>query len=270
MCRMIGYRGPEIDLHSLLVEPSGGLVDQSWAPRMQTHGTLNADGWGVGWYTPGRIDPARYRNVMPMWSDPHTRTLLPSIQTGLCLSAVRDATPPSPTQLTNTPPFSSGRWLLTHNGVVDGWALGRGEELRRDLSIGRAQEIEGSTDSEVLLAMILELIDRGDDPESAIRKVVVAVATDGSSWTSHTPAEPSAVDADSRLNLLVSDGESLWAVRWGDSLWLWDAGDRGRVIASEPFDLSGPGEAESAWTEVTDRTLLCIGAAGLRTLEMRA
>lgn len=50
MCRHIAYLGPSIPLGELLMRPPHSLVRQSWAPRHQRYGTVNADGFGVGWY----------------------------------------------------------------------------------------------------------------------------------------------------------------------------------------------------------------------------
>src|SRR6266542_1108903 len=51
MCRHLAYLGPPIPLSRLLFEPPHALVHQSWAPKdMRGGGTINADGFGVGWY----------------------------------------------------------------------------------------------------------------------------------------------------------------------------------------------------------------------------
>ncbi len=52
MCRHLAYLGPEEPLGRVLVEPPHSLFRQSWAPRRQRYGTVNADGFGVGWYAP--------------------------------------------------------------------------------------------------------------------------------------------------------------------------------------------------------------------------
>ena len=43
MCRHIAYLGPSVPLGELLVSPAHGLVRQSWEPRRQRNGTVNAD-----------------------------------------------------------------------------------------------------------------------------------------------------------------------------------------------------------------------------------
>ena len=51
MCRHLAYLGPPVPLRALLFDPPHSLVRQSWAPRdMRGGGTINADGFGVGWY----------------------------------------------------------------------------------------------------------------------------------------------------------------------------------------------------------------------------
>ena len=51
MCRHLAYLGPPVPLAALLLEPPHALLRQSWAPRdMRGGGTVNADGFGVGWY----------------------------------------------------------------------------------------------------------------------------------------------------------------------------------------------------------------------------
>ncbi|HEY9439844.1 MAG TPA: class II glutamine amidotransferase, partial [Streptomyces sp.] len=69
MCRHLAYLGPSVALGELLVSPRHSLVRQSWAPRRQKYGTVNADGFGVGWYADGDPVPARYRRQGPVWGD---------------------------------------------------------------------------------------------------------------------------------------------------------------------------------------------------------
>ena len=69
MCRHLAYLGPPATLRSVLIDPPHGLYRQAWAPRRQRHGTVNADGFGVGWYAPDDPDPARYRRAVPIWGD---------------------------------------------------------------------------------------------------------------------------------------------------------------------------------------------------------
>jgi gamma-glutamyl hercynylcysteine S-oxide hydrolase len=47
MCRHLGWLGAPRSLHELVLAPPCGLLVQSYAPRRQAHGLLNADGWGA-------------------------------------------------------------------------------------------------------------------------------------------------------------------------------------------------------------------------------
>src|SRR3954454_20118538 len=149
MCRHLAYLGPAITLEALLLAPTHSLLRQSWAPRLQCHGTVNADGFGVGWWQPGhRPEPARYRRAIPMWADRSFASLAGVVTASSVVAAVRSATPPLPVEESGCAPFTAGPWLFSHNGVIDGWSEGRSETLRRTVTQSRAVTIEGVSDSE--------------------------------------------------------------------------------------------------------------------------
>ena len=59
-----GLAGRAAQRRSLVLDPPHGLLRQSYAPRRQKHGLINADGWGVGSARrhprrPGGVRPAR-------------------------------------------------------------------------------------------------------------------------------------------------------------------------------------------------------------------
>jgi glutamine amidotransferase len=229
-----------VTLHDLLLAPAHGLLRQSWSPRLQQHGTVNADGFGAGWWVPERREePARYRRAIPLWADRSFASLAGVVAAPAVVAAVRSATPPLPVEESGCAPFAAGPWLFSHNGAVEGWASGAGHLLRGQVSAARAGVIEGATDSEVLFALTLDRLDDGLEPTAALAAVVSAVA-----------AGPGG-----RLNLLLGDGRRVAATRWGDTLFT-RAGDDGIVVASEPFD-DGDG-----WEPVPERSVL--GAAGNR------
>ena len=69
MCRHLAYLGPYIALRTLLFDAPHALVDQARAPRLQTSGKDNPDGWGVAWWTADAVEPRRYRTTTAMWED---------------------------------------------------------------------------------------------------------------------------------------------------------------------------------------------------------
>jgi gamma-glutamyl hercynylcysteine S-oxide hydrolase len=232
VCRHLAYVGPPISLASVLYTPAYSLVHQAWAPRHQRHGTVNADGYGVGWYAPSvRPEPVRYRRAGPIWADRSLASMAGAVASGGILAAVRSATPPAPAEESGAAPFTSGSWLWSVNGAVSGPEQLAG--LRRSVSDRRLGGVEGSSDSELLFALLLDRLESGSDPADAL---VDLLAIPG------------------RLNLLLTDGSTIWATAWGDTLWTrsWAGGV---VVASEPFD------DDHGWAIVPDRSLV-VAATG--------
>ena len=54
VCRHLAWLGAPRSIASLVLEPPCGLLRQSYAPRRQKRGVVNADGWGVGFHDDGR------------------------------------------------------------------------------------------------------------------------------------------------------------------------------------------------------------------------
>ncbi|MFG2875504.1 ergothioneine biosynthesis protein EgtC [Streptomyces sp. NPDC048337] len=235
MCRHLAYLGPVIPLGRLLSEPEHSLVRQSWEPRRQRSGTVNADGFGVGWYAEGDPVPARYRRSGPVWSDLTFADLARVVRSGAALAAVRDATRPGADGEAAAAPFADGPWLFSHNGSIRDWP-----DAAAPLALGLPPEellqLAARTDSALVWALVLHRLRTGDDLGTALAEAVREVAE----------ASPG-----SRLNLLLTDGVTIAATAWGDSLWyLADAGAQRVVVASEPYD------EDPRWFEVPDLTLL--------------
>ena len=250
MCRHLAYLGPARSLSSLLYEPEHSLEKQSWKPKHQREGAMNADGWGVGWWDPAITStPARYRTSRSMWADASFRSVADLVQAGAIVAAARSATPPLPVVETGNAPFSSDEWLFSLNGFVVGFSGELGEEMRRDVSPRRAAAIEGSSDSEVLFSLVLDAMDRGSSPGEAL----VTATVDALSR------------AEGRLNLLLADSGNLWATACGNSLYALEGVGLARdgvLVASEPLD-DHPG-----WAQVPEGTLVEATAGGVRTIPM--
>lgn len=235
MCRHLAYVGPPIPLGRLLSEPEHCLVRQSWEPRRQRHGTVNADGFGVGWYAEGDPVPARYRRAGPVWGDESFADLARVVRSGAFLAAVRDATFAGPDGEAAAAPFGSGPWLFSHNGALRDWPDAVAE-LAAGLPPQELLLLAARTDSAFVWALVLHRLRQGDDLGTALAEPVRELAG----------ASPA-----SRLNLLLTDGTAIAATAWGDSLWyLSDPPAQRVVVASEPYD------DDPRWCEVPDRTLL--------------
>ena len=225
MCRHLAWLGRPRTLAALVLEPPSSLLLQSWAPRRQRYGTVNADGWGVGFFTPGRAGPARWRSPRPLWADPSFASVAPVLSSGCVLAAVRSATVGMPFEESAVAPFTDGRWLLSHNGRVDRAVL------------PPVRDAESTVDSALLAALVFE---RGPDALGA------------------TVCEVAAADPAARLNLLAADGTRLLATTWGDTLSALVTPD-GTALASEPWD------DDPRWTDVPDRSLVEVTPDGPTT-----
>ncbi|WP_445525515.1 ergothioneine biosynthesis protein EgtC [Streptomyces cyslabdanicus] len=234
MCRHLAYLGPEEPLGRYLVEPAHSLYRQAWAPRHQRHGTVNADGFGVGWYAEGDPVPARYRRAGPVWADLSFADLARVVRTSALLAAVRDATLSGADAEAAAAPFAAGTWLFSHNGAVTGWPDSLAA-VSRTLPPRDLLTLEARNDSALVWALVLARLRGGDEEGQALADTVLEVA---------------ATAPGSRLNLLLTNGETITATAWGDSLWYLAEPGRRTVVASEPYD------DDPHWRQVPDRTLL--------------
>jgi glutamine amidotransferase len=220
MCRHLGWLGEPRSIASLVLEPPAGLLVQSYAPRRQKHGLMNADGWGVGFYSPDVPNgtPCRWRSASPLWGDSSFASVAPALRSNCVVAAVRSASIGMPIEPSASAPFTDGVWLLSHNGLVDRAVL------------PQSTKAESTNDSALLAALILE---RGLD---VLGDTIVEVA---------------AADPNARLNILAANGSQLRATTWGDTLSVLRQDD-GVVLASEPYD------DNPAWQEIPDRHLVVV------------
>jgi glutamine amidotransferase len=252
-------------IEELLFNTQHGIVDQSLHARMGAEPT-NGDGFGLGWYGTGG-GPALYHSVSPAWGDPNLRELAGHIESPLFLAHVRAAIG-SPVQQTNCHPFRNGRWLFVHNGYINHF-----REIRRDLSMAiapdRYADIHGSTDTEVVFQLALSY-GLEDDPLAALERVCGLIES-----TTTASGERGEVQA----TFGVSDGETLWAVRYAtrrparslfascdvdtlhtlypDNPRLRLATEGDRMIVSEPFsDLPG------VWKEIPESSAVIVRPGG--------
>ncbi|CAN3131282.1 ergothioneine biosynthesis protein EgtC [Mycobacterium sp. smrl_JER01] len=200
MCRHLAWLGTPVAVASLMLDPPSGLLVQSYAPRRQKHGLMNADGWGVGFFD-GTV-PRRWRSAAPLWGDASFASVAPALTSGCIVAAVRSASVGMPIEASASAPFTDGTWLLSHNGLVDRAVL------------PASPNAESTNDSALLAALIFG---RGVD------------------YLGDTIAEVAAEDPNARLNILAGNGSRLLATTWGDTLSVLRRGD-GVVLASEPYD----------------------------------
>ncbi|HLL66856.1 MAG TPA: ergothioneine biosynthesis protein EgtC [Micromonosporaceae bacterium] len=252
MCRHLAYLGAPTHLRTLLGDPPYGLIRQSWAPRRQRYGTVNADGFGVGWYADGDPVPARYRRAGPIWADPSFLDLARVTRSSAVLAAVRSATAGTAPDESAAAPFRTGRWLFSHNGAIAGWP-GSVSELAATLPPGLLLDLEARTDSALLWALVRHRLDGGAGGGGAGG----GGGGEGGALAGAVAAVASRTDA--RLNLLLTDGTMIAATTYGDTL-SYRVRDTDVLVASEP------GDDEPGWVDVPDRSVL-VAVAGHVTVQ---
>lgn len=236
MCRHHAWIGPPRPVSALVLDPPHGLLHQSYAPAdMRGGGTVNADGFGVGWYAEATGPPVRYRSARPIWSD----TAFASVAAASCramLGAVRSATTGMPVTDTAAAPFAADRWLFSHNGVVRGWPDAVAKLAER-LPVVDLLTLDAPTDAALLWALVRDRLRAGEEPGAALADTVAAVAA----------AAPG-----SRLNLLLTDGETVWGTAWDHALSV-------RVTDEEAEVASEPVTSDERWRPVPEGHLVTAG-----------
>jgi gamma-glutamyl hercynylcysteine S-oxide hydrolase len=240
MCRHLAYLGPPVTLRALLTDPPHGLGTQAWAPRRQCHGTMNVDGFGVGWYADGDPVPARYRRAGPIWADPGFADLARVTRTRALLAAVRSATEGTEPGAAAAAPYTAGPWLFSHNGALNGWPAAT-ESLAATLPAADLLALEARCDSALAWALVWSRLRAGCGPAEALAQAIGAL-------TGHRVS--------GRFNFLLSNGEVIAATAAGDTL-CYRLSDAGVLVASEPGD-DGPG-----WTAVPDHSVLTATPGGV-------
>jgi len=210
---------------------------------MRGGGTVNADGFGIGWFDgdPARGAVARrYRRERPMWSDASLPDLAASVVSGAVVAAVRSATVGMPVTESACAPFVQGSAMFSHNGVVDGWPDSV-VPLATSLPPAALMAMEAPTDSAFLWALVQERLRVGDSGAEALSAVVTDVL---------------ALAPRSRLNLLLHDGSHIAATTVTHALWVRQDGDS-VTVSSEALE---PDDAR--WQAVPDLSLLEATATG--------
>ncbi len=223
---------------------------------------INADGFGVGWYSPEVSDePAVFKDTSPLWNNYNLGSLADRIRSPAIVAHVRAASRFDPVTRENCHPFQRGCLLWMHNGDVPGRArLTRNVALEADDAL--LAQIRGNTDSEFAFTLFLVRLGappRRDVPVTELAAAMDATVSQITGWH---------LDSENRrpleLNFCVSTGKVLVATRFalsdkeGPTLH-WresesDSGERFVVIASEPLS-----EADG-WRAVENGEMLTVDA----------
>lgn len=246
MCRHIAYLGEPVSPAEAVFRSPHALLVQSYAPAdMRGGGSVNADGFGLGWYPGPGSAPLRHRRSTPLWTDETLPPLAASVTSGAFVAAVRNGTTGMPVTEAAAAPFTWGRWLFSHNGVVRGWPDSLAG-VAKTLPVTELLTLEAPTDSAVLWALLRARLAAGEDPLTAVAGLTAVVEA----------AAPG-----SRLNFLLTDGSTLIGTAWTHALSLLET-PAGVLLASEPLD------GDPRWKPVPDQHAVRATAAGVDLLPL--
>jgi predicted glutamine amidotransferase len=207
---------------------------------------VNGDGFGLGWYAE-KPTAGLFKSIRPAWNNANLKSLAANVNSGLFIAHVRAATG-TPIQETNSHPFQFNNWLLVHNGIIHHFSNLKKDIM--DLIDGQYfGHILGSTDSELLFFLLLTNgLQR--DQNSAIEKTINQI---------ETLAKQHKIFPALRMTLGISDGNSLWCVRYSsraDSCSLFypqlsQTKDKRVLVVSEPIN-----DASIDWQPVDEDTIM--------------
>ncbi len=256
MCRWLAYSGSPIAIEALVSKPKNSLIHQSKESALGAT-AINADGFGVGWYSEDDPIPGVFNSIQPAWADPNLEEIARHIRSHLFIAHVR-ATTGTPVQKTNCHPFRHENWLWAHNGLVRDFG-----KVKRDLVMAVEPVlfpyINGTTDSEVLFNLALTFGLR-DDPVGAVERMIGFVEEVGESHGVEFPIQ---------MTIIAADGTNLYAFRYSsegqsrslfysrdlpslrelhpDVETLQGLDDETRIVVSEPL-----GDLPGAWIEAPE------------------
>lgn len=230
MCRLAAYLGKAIYLKDFFSEPDHSLLRQAWQPKQMQEATLNADGFGIGWYD-HQDNAVSYKQTLPAWSDTNLHSLGNSFSRSLWLGYVRSATPGQLVHIGNTQPFTFNGVHFLHNGLIEGFQSGIKQTLADLIDKDLLTSIQSDTDSAWIAALLQQQLKQTTDIGQAMAQCCAQLQ--------------SVVGAKKVLmNIIVSDGNVLYALRHAinagsPTLYILLNGKNfpeSILIASEPFD----------------------------------
>lgn len=252
MCRLLAYLGSSISLEKLLYNHEHSLIVQSYNPQEMISGTVNADGFGVGWYHAQKeTEPFTYKSTLPVWNDTNLPSLSRYVESGCVVSYVRSATLGQALDLSNCQPFQYQHLLFIHNGKIDKFRQTLYRPIRSKLNDEIYQWVNGTTDSEHIFALLLSELQSnpGKSLEQAMHLTLLQLKDLVERHNTYTYA-----------NLVVSDGNRLVASRFSTkppspSLY-WLQNDlnfsNSTIIASEPL-------FKGNWNLFPENSILSVG-----------
>lgn len=248
MGRLIGYVANRSDrLEQTLLDERAAIGDSP---------DPGAEAWGLGFYQGGEIlhrkRPKSGRGVT--WSE-----IAGGVRTDCAVIHLRSATV-GDYRAENTHPFRMRQWLFAHHGTVQGFDAIR-EALLEPMPDFLRRSIRGTTDSEHVFAALLSFLhdeSHLDAPEADPKMVLTAVRST-LSLIDRLTSEIGAPDAE--LDLMISNGRSLFVVRRGKPIHYKAGSETGEKSGSFRYVLAvaSDGPAVPGYRTMPEGSALVVG-----------
>jgi len=230
MCRALAYLGQPVLLDHLLFQPDSALVRQSYMPKMLS--MLNLAGFGLRAWVRDSHDPARpfsYGSpTLPVF-DRNLKNLAEKIAPSCVLAHVRGVAYSSAVEISlqNVHPFQfeGMRLALAHNGDLARFAEMK-PHLAGHLKPGIARLIRGTTDSEWIYALLVSQL---DDPSKSSSAEEIMAAMDRTLAILREVRTTCGIASSSSVNLFLTTGDQLAAVRYCFDFGCYPTGDPAQV-----------------------------------------
>ncbi|GAA5993658.1 hypothetical protein JCM10908_000663 [Rhodotorula pacifica] len=221
MCRLLVVKAEQpIQLAQLLTKPAHSIINQASDSRLRLDaGSINADGFGVGWYPTDRDGdaespgPCVFRSITPAWSNANLHRLADKIKSPLVFAHVRASTTGALSE-ENTHPWTYGNLIWMHNGCISDFSRIK-RRLQAELSDEYFAVPQGNTDSEWAFACFLEQLSKLTDPlkptipHATLRQAMLDTVQLLTTYTKDIGSSDPSL-----LNFCVSDGTSVVATRY--------------------------------------------------------
>lgn len=265
MCRLVLCKGPAVPISKIVLEPPHSLFKQSYDAKEMLSGSMNADGYGIGWYNPPLgTTPALYTQTQPIWHDANLPRMMDKISSGIILAHVRGASDGMPVTTTNTHPFAYKNFLFMHNGSIDHFRATIFSELAPNIHTALWDHIKGNTDSEHVFGLWLSYLDAPNKERCTLSEQVQALRK----TISFLEALAGRKKIDAVLNLGISDGINVMATRYhfgkrkASLYYIENAATfpASTIIASEKLD------DDTNWKPVPERSIVTIDEKNTLTI----
>jgi len=148
MCRLLGYAAPR-------ATTAAAVLGEADAREWQRMGRLHADGWGTAWVdASGAVE--RHRDPSDGAASPDLARAIGEDRATARIAHLRLATEGMGNVLGNTHPFLVDGIAFAHNGSIHPV-----QELRAMVRPEEVERVGGTTDSAIVVALVLREVARG-------------------------------------------------------------------------------------------------------------